>query len=138
MNSDELSDDVFLATFERAGFAAADFGHRAHLRMAYLYVTRLGAAAAEVRAAEGIRHLAAAHGHTALYHETLTLAWVRVVALAVARSGASSFAGLLAAHPQLLDNHLLDAHWSREVLFSSRARAEWVPPDLAPIPRVAA
>ena len=133
---DNLPDDEFLAGFERADFAAHEFPHRAHLRMAYLYVRRLGATAAADRVAAGILHLAATHGHRAKYNETLSRAWVQVVALAMERTEAESFDALLAAHPALLDKHLLLAHYSRSVLFGPQARERWVAPDLVPIPAV--
>jgi hypothetical protein len=129
-----MDDDDFLATFERAGFGAHEFRHREHLRMACLYVQRYGAEAAVAKACDGIRHLAAAHGHTTLYHDTLTRAWVRVVALAMARSGARSFDELISTHPALLDRDLLLHHWSRDLLFSPGARSTWTEPDLAPLP----
>lgn len=130
----DLDDDEFLARFEAGAFSAAEFRHRAHLRMAYLYGRRHGVDAAVERATAGIRHLAAAHGHTALYHDTLTRAWVQVVALCMARTGAAGFDELIAAHPALLDKHLLLGHYSRGVLFGADARAHWVEPDLLPIP----
>jgi hypothetical protein len=133
-----MTDDEFLATFERAGFGAHEFRHRDHLRMAYLYVQRLGAATAEERVCAGVLHLATAHGHIAKYNDTLSRAWVRVVALAMAATHGASFEELLAAHPHLLDKHLLLAHWSRTVLFGPGARAGWVAPDRLPIPAVAA
>jgi hypothetical protein len=133
---EHLSDDAFLARFERAGFAAHEFPHRAHLRMAYLYVRRLGPVAAADRVAAGILHLATAHGHRARYNETLSRAWVQVVALAMQRTGAESFEALLAAHPALLDKHLLLAHYSRGLLYGPQAREQWVAPDLVPIPAV--
>ena len=134
--SDSMTDEEFLAAFEQAGFTAVEFPHRAHLRTAHLYLRQLGPAGAADRMAAGIRHLATSHGHADRYHETLTRAWVDVVALAMARTRAETFDELLTRHPSLLDKHLLLAHYSRTVLFGPQARAEWVAPDLAPIPTV--
>jgi hypothetical protein len=39
-----------------------------------------------------------------------------------------------AAHPELLDSHLLDKFYSRELLATPTARAEFVSPDLSPLP----
>ncbi len=135
-----LDDDdaAFLARFEGAGFGAHEFPHRAHLRTAWLYVRRDGPEAAAEAVVAGIRRVAAAHGHPERYHDTITRAWVRVVALAAVRTGASTFDGLLAAHPELLDKRLLLRHYSAGVLGSPAARAGWVPPDLHPIPGPAA
>ena len=71
----ELSDQDFLATFERAGFDRHNFPHRAHLRMAWLYVRHLGVERAVERVASGIRSLAEKHGQSSRYHDTLTRAW---------------------------------------------------------------
>jgi flavin reductase (DIM6/NTAB) family NADH-FMN oxidoreductase RutF len=129
-----LDDDAFLATFERGGFGGDDFPHTAHLRMAWLYVTRLGPEAAIDRAAGGIRNLAKANGTPTLYHDTLTRAWVYLVAEALERTAPTDFEGFLASNPQLLDKRLLLEHYSPDVLSSSQARAAWIAPDVLPIP----
>ena len=129
-----LSDEEFIATFERAGFAGNDFPHRAHLRMAWLYVSHLGPEAAIDRAAGGIRNLAQANGQSTLYHDTLTRAWVYLVAAAVATSPSLTFTEFVAGNPQLLDKQLVLRYYSPDVLSSPQARAAWVAPDVAPIP----
>ena len=137
MRSLTLSDEEFLAALDRCEFGAHEFPHRAHLRLAYLSVQRHGAAAGEVHVCNAIRRLAASHGHEAKYNATLSRAWVRVVALAMARHRGAPFDDLLAAHPQLLDKNLLLAHYSRTTLFGPLARRGWVEPDLLPLPAAA-
>lgn len=132
-----MTDDDFLAAVARQGFAAHEFRHPDHLRLAYLAVRRHGAVTAETVVGDAIRALAHAHGHAAKYNDTLSRAWVRVVALAMSRHRGASFEDLLSAHPQLLDKHLLLEHYTRSALFGPRARVEWVPPDVLPIPAVA-
>ena len=129
-----MPDDAFLETFERGDFAGESFPLRAHLRMAWLYVTAFGPDEAIQKAAAGIRNLARQNGRPGLYHDTLTRAWVYVVAAAIGHSPASSFTRFLALSPQLLDKHLLRNHYSPDLLASPRARATWVEPDLRPIP----
>jgi hypothetical protein len=46
-------------------------------------VRRHGLVDAEVRVTAGIQNFAAANGHTARYHDTMTRFWVRLVAHAV-------------------------------------------------------
>jgi flavin reductase len=133
-DADRLTDEEFIATFEHGGFAANAFPHRAHLRMAWLYVRHLGPDAAIDRAARGIRNLAEAHGQPTLYHDTLTRAWVYLVAAADAVSPSPTFTGFVERNPQLLDKQLLLRHYSPEVLSSAEARAAWVAPDVASIP----
>jgi hypothetical protein len=66
--------------------------------------------------------------------ETLTLAWVRLVAAHMVSCDAGSFEEFIAANPGLLDRQLPDRHFSTEVLWGDRARHEWVEPDLLPLP----
>jgi hypothetical protein len=129
-----LDDDTFIATFERGGFGGDEFPHEAHLRMAWLYVTRLGPEAAIDRASAGIRRLAQANSKATLYHDTLTRAWVYLVADAVARSAPAVFAEFLARNPDLADKRLLLQYYSPDVLSSARARATWVAPEKCSIP----
>jgi len=129
-----LDDDAFIATFEQGGFGGDPFPHEAHLRMAWLYVTRFGAAAAVDRAAEGIRVQAKSKGQASLYHDTMTHAWVYLVAEAGARSPSVGFTEFLTRNPQLRDRTLLLEYYSPDVLSSAEARMGWIAPDLAPIP----
>jgi hypothetical protein len=129
-----MPDAEFLAVFERGGFPGNGFPHRAHLRMAWLYVTTLGPDAAIEKAAGGIRNLALQNGVPTLYHDTITRAWVYAVAAFTRHSSSTSFAGFIEEHPRLLDKHLLLEHYTAGVLTSPQARAGWVAPDVSPIP----
>jgi hypothetical protein len=129
-----MPDEEFLAIFERGGFPGNAFPHRAHLRMAWLYVTDLGPDLAIEKAAGGIRNLAQQNGLPTLYHATITRAWVYAVAAAIGHSSSTTFAGFIEEHPRLLDKHLLLEHYTKAVLTSPEARAAWVAPDVRPIP----
>ena len=126
-----LSDDDFLARYE--AHAVEHFSHEDHVRMAFAYATRGGVAAA-VRGARRIRDLAETLGAPDKYHDTLTVAWARIVAQLAVRSRATTFEEFLDAHPELLRRDLLAAHYTHGVLFSPAARADFVEPDLAPLP----
>lgn len=129
-----MPDAEFLEVFERGGFPGNAFPHRAHLRMAWLYVMKLGPDAAIPKAADGIRNLAKRSGLPTLYHDTITRAWVYVVAAAIGHSSSNTFTGFIDEHPRLLDKHLLLEHYTKDTLTSPQARAAWVPPDRRPIP----
>ena len=126
-----LSDREFLERYE--AHALEGFSHEDHVRMAFAYARRGGIATA-VRGARRIRHLAEALGAPGKYHDTLTVAWARVVTHCALESEARSFEAFLETHPQLRRRDLLSAHYSRELLFSPAARAAFVEPDLAPLP----
>lgn len=126
-----MTDDAFLERFESGRLDS--FTHRDHLRVAFAYARRGGVEHAIARARHGLRHFAAAHDAADRYHDTLTVAWARVIAHhAVAHAG--GFDAFVAAHPRLLDRELLLAHYSRERLFSAAARKRFVEPDLLALP----
>jgi hypothetical protein len=127
-----MTDETFLARFEATSLPA--FDHRDHVRMAYAYARRDGAEHAVARAREGLRRLTAAAGAPDRYHDTLTIAWARVVAHHAVAGGGRGFDAFLVDHPRLLERDLLLAHYSRERLFSDAARAAFVEPDLLALP----
>lgn len=66
------------------------------------------------------------------YHETLTVYYVTAVVAAIE-------AGEVAKPEDLYQHEWTDRaapgrHWSKDLLFSTDARAGWVEPDLAPLP----
>ena len=76
--------DALAARFEAAAIPSTEWKHETHLVMGAWHVARYGAEAALERLRAGIRRLNAAHGtvdsDTRGYHETITRAYVRVIA----------------------------------------------------------
>jgi len=130
-----MSDDNFLRAFMDGSLSPQQFHHRDHLRVAWLLLRRMDAASATRAMSAGIRRFAAAHGHEAIYHETLTQFWVRIVAhMARERTDVSAFDAFIAAFPQALDTGLPHRHWHSDTIWSAAARAAWVEPDLLALP----
>jgi hypothetical protein len=125
--------DILRSVVARRG----DFGHREHLELTWRYLERYEADEAQRAIAFAIRQLASAHGAPDKYHETITRCWVHLVALHRAGSEAESFDEFIAENDGLLDGHLLDAHYSPDLISSSRARTRWTEPDLRDLPQVA-
>ena len=75
-----------------------------------------------------------ASGHADKYHETVTRAWVRLVADAMGPEPGEDFAAFWDANEALHDKHLPKRHYSVELLLSDAARQGWVEPDLLPLP----
>jgi hypothetical protein len=131
---------AWVAAFRARTLTHAEWTHAAHLTVGAWYVHEHGATEALSRLREGIRRLNDAHGTvssaTSGYHETITAAFVRLLA-----EGLASFAAevplerrieALLAGP-LGSSRVLLSFWSKDLLMSPRARAEWVEPDLAPL-----
>jgi hypothetical protein len=87
-----------------------------------------------VAGARRIREFAADAGAPGKYHETLTVAWARVIAHLATRSAELDFPGFLTAHPELQDRGLISGHYTDARLWSAEARARFVEPDLLPLP----
>jgi hypothetical protein len=134
------SDVEFRAAFEAGAFAPADFSHRAHVRLAYVYLAETDASLALERMRAALLTFLCHHGIPASkYHATLTRAWILAVDHFMHRSPEASSAGdFIDRNPVLLDSKIMLTHYSADLLFSDQARAEFVEPNLDPIPRHAA
>jgi hypothetical protein len=131
-------DDVaFRAAFEAGSLAPADFGHRAHVRLAYVYLAESDVEAAAERMRAAIRGFLLHHGiDGAKYHETMTRAWILAVRHFMEKSAPSAAAdAFIEANPILLDSRIMLTHYSAGLLFSDDARARFVDPDLEEIPK---
>lgn len=131
------ADDLaFAADFAVAAVPAEQFNHRAHLRLAYVYLCAepIDAAAERMKAAllAYLDHLQIDPGK---FHQTMTRAWVLAVRHFMDRSPpCADFDAFIAASPELLDTQIMLSHYSAQTLFSDRARSEFVAPDKQSIP----
>ena len=135
----ELSkDDLdFRAAFEAGAFAPADFSHRQHVRLAYVYLADCDVDLALERMRAALVAFLSHHNIPASkYHETLTRSWLLAVNHFMHRTPQTSSADdFIARNPVLLDSRIMLTHYSAGLLFSDAARADFVEPDLDPIPR---
>jgi hypothetical protein len=120
-----MTDAEFLGAFDDT--ILEPFHHRDHLRVTFLYLRQFGEQGTRQRLGPAILRYAAARNGAEKYHETITQAWIRLVASASAQVG--DFEAMLAANPQLLDKNLLDRYYSRELLQSTEARRRWMESD---------
>lgn len=113
--------------------------HRTHLIVAAWYLRHHAEAEALERMRSGILAMLEANGvrntPTNGYHETLTRAWLRLVAAQLAESPALPLPEQARrALVALADQDVLLRHYTAARLLSPEARACWVEPDLAPLP----
>lgn len=130
-----LSEDEFVAAVEECRYPNAEFRHADHIRLAWIYLRRCGLRQAEERVLETIRRFATSLGHERKYHETMSRAWVRLVAVAAhATPKITAFDEFLAKHKWLLDRGALSAFYSGACLKTEAARQGWAEPDKRPLP----
>jgi hypothetical protein len=139
-----MDDAEFVARFEACGIPLEEWTHRAHLRVAWTYLQRLGLDGATERMRAGILRFNASKGIEdggldRGYHETLTLAWLRILDCMMRTHGAEADAtAFLEKHTQLHSKALLRLYYSRDRILSWDAKRRFVEPDLAPLPRAPA
>ncbi len=135
MNPETAGDEEFLAAVEQARWPGERFGHREHVRLAWLYLRRHGPEAGYERIRGTIQHYATALGAAGKYHETVTRAWSAHVYRALRETPElEPFSAFQQAHPGLRDGKLLERHYLKETLNGETARREWVAPDVSPLP----
>ncbi len=130
-------DHTFRGDFEAGRITPSQFDHRAHVRLAYVFLTEGSVdAAAELMRTALLGFLERHHIDPAKYHETLTRSWILAVRHFMERTPAAVSAdAFIAANPVLLDSRIMLTHYSASLLFSPGARARFVGPDLEAIPR---
>ena len=128
--SADLEDDQFLEAFESAELDPSKFRHADHLRFAWLCLHRATPEQAEKRVAGAIKQFAERQGAADRYHETITLAWVRLIST----HHESSFDEFLSDNESRLNIELLHRFWTPELLASDLAKHEWIAPDRHALP----
>jgi len=132
------SEDVeFRNAFEQGRIGPDAFGHRAHIRLAYVYLVGSSTEDATDRMRGALRTFMARNRIDATkYHETMTRAWVLAVRHFMSKTEESESAdAFIDVNPIMLDSGIMLSHYSAGLLFSDEARAEFVEPNLDPIPR---
>lgn len=134
MNNHLSSEDQeFRKQFETCVTALSDFNHRAHVRMAYIYLCENEPNAACQKMRGSLQTFLTYYGvDPSKFHETMTRAWILAVRhFMVNALPATSADNFISSNPRLLDGKVVSTHYSEEVLFSEEARLGFVEPDLA-------
>jgi hypothetical protein len=123
---------ALVKAFEDCTLPKADWTHKEHLTVALFYLHHHERAEAVRNMRLAIQRFNNSKGNVTGYHETITIAWMTLIANFVARTDSDKSLALLTkelieecGHP----NYLL-RHYTRERLFSDAARHGWLPPDL--------
>ena len=127
-----LTDSELLARFENATLSAADFPHREHGRVAWIYLRERSLLEVLERFPRHLRALALALGADGLYHETITWFFLLLVHDRIVRDGArDSWDEFAAGNRDLFDpsSAIMDRFYRRETWTSASARERFRLPD---------
>jgi len=128
------SEERFLEAFEDGSLPAENFDHQAHVYAAWCALRRYGDPAGRERFVAALRRFVDIHGAQSKYHETITRAFLQIIA---DRSrDTAGWQTFRRSHATLVEHGMeeLLKHYSRDLLFSDEARTGFVDPDLRPLP----
>ena len=124
-----LDDAQFLRALETCALPESEFGHAAHVRAAYLYLTAHEFAEALARIRRAIRGYTAHLGCPERYHETITVAYASLIQQQIFERGdGGGWVGFARANPELLQSNLLRRFYPAAQLESPMARAVFLLP----------
>jgi hypothetical protein len=130
----EIAD--FVAQFEAGTLPKERWTHGAHLLTGAWYVHTLGVEAATARMRERVKAYNLAVGgmntETAGYHETLTVFWIKRLALFRQQQGDPARVAFCAAAVREFEGRrgILREFYGFDVIASREARLAWIAPDL--------
>ncbi|PYS76548.1 MAG: hypothetical protein DMF67_10650 [Acidobacteria bacterium] len=122
--------------FESCEFQPSEFKHRLHLTVALSYLLDSTYAEALERMRQSLRRFIQARGiEPVVYHETLTVFWMRRVLAFVEQADRTRDLAELANEmfDACGDPRLVFDYYSKERLDSDKARAYWLDSDLRPL-----
>ncbi len=129
-------DEEFLQMFEQCSLSGKCWTHVAHVRMAWLQMQR---SASYEEALERIRNGIMAFNasvHSVGYHETITVAFARLIFYRRQISNADTWQQFIDVHEDLIskESPILHEYYSPETLASPEARSSFIEPDRKPLP----
>lgn len=131
----QLSDQEFETQFRECTMDPTLFGsHEAHLRLAYIHISKYGIEQACKNLCDQILAFDATFGKADKFHYTLTVASAKMVHHFMQKTKAKTFSGLLEEFPRLKYNfkELLAQHYQLNIFASEAAKVQYLEPDLMP------
>ena len=127
-------DEKFLEDFDACAIAPANWGHREHMRMAWLRLASEPFEDALETIRSGLRSYAAEH-KSVIYHDTVTTAFVHLIHLRRQQSpDGSTWEEFIKRNPDLMDpaKPILEIFYTPELLNAPLSRAKFVGPNRRP------
>ena len=127
-----MNDFELVRKFENCTLSGADFNHRNHVRLAWIYLQEAEPLDALAKFSANLKRFAASLGKANLYHETITFAYFFLIHERIRRGEESpTWEVFAAANPDLLigQKAILRKHYLAETLASDFARNVFVLPD---------
>ena len=130
----QFTDDEFEKQFKFGLLHPSYFSHEAHLRLAWIHITKYGLENAIENVTSQLKSYTDIHGVRTKYNETVTVAAVRAVFHFILTSETTDFRGFLRENPRLNFDFkkLLGYHYAFNIFNSDKAKNKYLEPDLLP------
>ncbi len=129
-----LTNLEFETQLENCTFKPELFSHEAHIRLAWIHVTKYGVEQASINLCKQIKIFDITFDDGTKYNKTITIACVKAVNHFVQKSKSVVFKDFILEFPRLITNfkELLNQHYSFDIYHSKLAKEEFLEPDLLP------
>lgn len=126
-----MTDTELIAAFESTTLPAGRFTHETHVHVAWCYLRMLPLPEALARFVAALKRYADAHGATGKYHETITVAYMLLIAARMGEARDAGWTDFASSNPDLFTREpsALARYYSPEALRSDLARHTFVMPD---------
>jgi len=121
-----------LRRFVRGEIPAREFPHREHLRMAFEMLRRHDFPETVLHYSRALRTMTERAGKPEAFHQTVTIAFLALIAERMEGAGAADFTAFTQANPDLLEKSVLRRWYRPERLGSEAARRTFLLPEPAP------
>lgn len=130
----QYEDSKFEEQFYHLRLPQEEFNHEAHLRLAWIHITKYGIEKALDTISSQLKRYVAHVGAEDKYNKTVTIAAIKAVYHFVLRSTSSRFQDFLLEFPRLKNNfkELMNSHYSYDIFNSEEAKKIYLKPDLLP------
>lgn len=130
----KLTDEEFETHFKEATLDSSIFTHEAHLRLAWIHLSKYGLSLAIEHICSQLQNYVRRFGASDKFHQTLTVAAIEVVHHFMSKVTMITFEEFIGTYPRLKThfNELIAQHYSKDICQSQEARLRYVEPDLLP------
>ncbi len=129
-----LSDSEFEQQFVACTLDPSLFTHQAHLRLAWIHVTKYGPASAIDNICAQIQTYDKVFGDGTKYHVTVTIASVYIMDHFICKSYSQAFNDFMIEFPRLRTHfkEIIAQHYVNDIFKNVQAKDFYVAPDLQP------
>ena len=120
--------ELELARFVRGDLDPRSFPHREHVRMAFEMLRRHSFVETALHYSQALRTMTAKIGKPEVFHQTLTIAFLSLIAERMDTGGAQDFDSFAAANPDLMNKSAVTRCYRPERLALDAARRTFILP----------